>query len=192
MRVKVDNVLQKAISQQQQAQPAGTTPKSDASGKPSLPEVFKDAFSAVAAEVGKVVDEITHHHGQQYISPTAQDLTVALEGTLPTVLDPAQADQLASPTVTAQGDKSGTLSVTYQLKDAASAQALAAALNDGLDGIEENTAESCNISDFKNLKITAAGDKVIVTADFLSTAAESNGTASEPSAAAPRGGMRPV
>ena len=162
MRIDRDNPVQKAASQQHSKR-ADPTSKGGTPAKPGpsgLPGVFADAFSAAV----KTVEKAAHH--QKRLNPVAADLRDALIGTLPTVLDPSQAAQLKSPTVTAHGGNSGVLNITYDLKDPASAAAMAKALNDGINGIEENTAESCNVSDFSNLKITSSGGKVVITADY--------------------------
>ena len=159
MRIHRDNFVQKASRQQSKRPDPAPSAGTPAKANSGLPSVFTDAFSAAV----KTVEKAARH---KRLNPAAADLRDALIGTLPTVLDSSQAAKLTNPTVTARGGNSGVLKITYDLKDPASAAAMAKALNDGINGIEENTAESCNVSDFSNLKITSSGSKVVITADY--------------------------
>ena len=159
MRIHRDNFVQKASRQQSKRPDPAPSAGTPAKANSGLPSVFTDAFSAAV----KTVEKAARH---KRLNPAAADLRDALIGTLPTVLDSSQAAKLTNPTVTARGGNSGVLKITYDLKDPTSAAAMAKALNDGINGIEENTAESCNVSDFSNLKITSSGSKVVITADY--------------------------
>jgi hypothetical protein len=117
--------------------------------------------------IGSVTNRATPAAARATLSKEAKDMRDAAIGTIPTVLSNAQTKQLGRPSVFVQGTTSGTVRLTYRVKDAATAKALAAAINQGSESLNNNIAESLNNANLvDNASIVAKGNQVIVSLKF--------------------------
>jgi hypothetical protein len=152
--VAAKTVEQKPVAKVAPAKQAPATAQAAAPQKNFLEEVI-DFFRSLFG--GKPAPALNSYQ---------TELRDVAQATFPTVLTDDQAKLLKNPTVTGTGRDAGAVTMTYDLKDGATAASLAKALNDGWDGIYENTNEGLNTVGMTNMKITAQGNKLTVTMDY--------------------------
>jgi hypothetical protein len=116
----------------------------------------------------------THAVSTQHVHlpAAAAEVRGALEDQMGTYDDKvAKLLKQVKPTVTERGDSDkGTLKLDYAFKSAADAKYVAKSLNGDYDAIDENTGESLDTSDFRNLSMRAQHNHLLVSVDWTRTA----------------------
>ncbi|MFL5318086.1 MAG: hypothetical protein ACJ790_00420 [Myxococcaceae bacterium] len=115
----------------------------------------------------KVTSSRPHLAHHAALPKNVSNVIASAKGVIPSVLTPAQEKLLGKhPDVAGHGTTKGLARMTYHFKNADEAKAMAKALNEGWDGIYENTNECLDDVAVTDLKIKAEGRNVVIDLPF--------------------------